>query len=773
MNRHFNEYVSNSKRIANSFNLLWDCGADDSSEWSWDLSKIIELTHKSNYYLRDMSPDKKTVGFINSDLKSNLDELIDIESLDKDWQDFIKSATLHKLIQDKCNVEHVISGIIRPLRVLATCCIKDNIKPYNITSHYVDLAVSISNQTQKSGQLSDCIIGITKSIIDLNHISTACPIAPFIKSKRNYTANSRRSKLVKTKDELIDDLSRRKSEEKLPERKAFWELMNIIFTKKPDSYVDAIRFAALKIMLLTGLRVGEIVLIPVDWKRTKTFIDSEGRSPKEYGGNSEAWYLRHFAEKQNTGGSNHLYENLQCIPELFQEIIEITLNDVKKITDPLRETLREQCTSKRHLPKFKAGSIVSALELYPILSGNAVWLDISPEIESEYKSLYLKDFDQSHIADLNKYQIDQYHSGKCLKLNPSAYVFFNRLLKDPNSPPPRDFRGNPYIARRMDWGKVYFQIEDIESYISKLTTKTSDTSPLKTTTGVINPWELMFVNPKRALASERNEGILDIDNYFSVGLPETRLLMNTLGENKKLCKSIFEKYSDSDEDKKLVINSHSFRHLMNTELFRQGVSDALITKHFNRKSIQQSYVYDHRRYSEILDEIEIPPELESELGSNPATVLKLIKGNLTKGPFVDNFIKIQKEQGELAAYSYLKNEADGFHVTPYGYCINSFNVDPCPKHLACFSGCKHLTATNLDSNRKNLINLENKFIDTLNELNSRPLNSIGRDNQIAHATVSLENVRKLLNTKIGERAFPNGSDLSKPTTNRGSVLDEY
>ncbi|WP_229490829.1 hypothetical protein [Pseudoduganella namucuonensis] len=38
-------------------------------------------------------------------------------------------------------------------------------------------------------------------------------------------------------------------------------------------------------------------------------------------------------------------------------------------------------------------------------------------------------------------------------------------------------------------------------------------------------------------------------------------------------------------------------------------------------------------------------------------------------------------------------EADGFHASPYGHCLNSFTVDPCPKHLECFANCRHLSAT--------------------------------------------------------------------------------
>jgi hypothetical protein len=54
----------------------------------------------------------------------------------------------------------------------------------------------------------------------------------------------------------------------------------------------------------------------------------------------------------------------------------------------------------------------------------------------------------------------------------------------------------------------------------------------------------------------------------------------------------------------------------------------------------------------------------------------MIKAGKAKGPIVEAFFKIQREKGDDAAFDYLKVEADGFHSTPYGHCLNSFTVDP-------------------------------------------------------------------------------------------------
>ncbi len=220
----------------------------------------------------------------------------------------------------------------------------------------------------------------------------------------------------------------------------------------------------------------------------------------------------------------------------------------------------------------------------------------------------------------------------------------------------------------------------------------------------------------------------------------------------------------------MKLESHMLRHLQNTELFRLGVADTIISKRFNRRSVAQSYEYDHRSLAEDLDQIEIPQDIEIMLGEKASTVARLIKGGKANGPIVDAFRRIQATEGDTAAYEYLRAEADGFHATPYGHCLNSFTVDPCPKHLECFEDCRHLSATDLPENRRNLIRLEGKFKLALESIKARPSTSIGWQNQLDHAGKRLAGVQKLLATPAGERPFPDGVDLSRPRQ-RG-VLDE-
>lgn len=264
--------------------------------------------------------------------------------------------------------------------------------------------------------------------------------------------------------------------------------------------------------------------------------------------------------------------------------------------------------------------------------------------------------------------------------------------------------------------------------------------------------------------------------------------------------TLFFVYGQTDEDRQMTLRPHSLRHLQNTELFRLGIADTIITKRFNRRQVAQSYECDHRSLAEELDQIELKPDVEAPLGEKSATIARLIRSGKARGPIVDAFKRIQLTDGEDAAFEYLGTEADGFHSTPYGHCINSFMVDPCQKHLECFNGCKHLSATDLAQTRNNLVQLEARFETAVRTIEARKSNilvgkqlrlpkppasgeagssalqasalplekristGVGLDNQLHHAQVRLAAVRKLLETRPGELVFPDGVDLSHDLT---------
>ncbi|MDX1914051.1 MAG: hypothetical protein SFU55_00575 [Methylophilus sp.] len=766
MHQPFREYVQNWKEIALNKEINWDFKLDGEgvSDTGWNLTSFVNGIAPPVHYLKDFGGDAKCIAIMNKEEISG-QAILTKKPLDMHWQELIKASTIEHLFYKRSSALHIVNGIIRPLKVLATYCTFLSVKPWELTPEIIDKVADIALKIQPSAQLKDVIIGITKNIFDTNHLTINCPIFPHLISKRINNGRDRRSKIVKSKTELLADLSQRKNQTKLPEKRAFWELLRIIFTEKPASYKDALRFAALKVMVITGLRVGEVVRLPADWKRTREYYDPHGKPAGELGGYSSSLLLRHFAEKQQSEMSDSvaLSENTQYVPEMFQEILTEVLEEMLKITQPLRNTLKLQCESGTLFPWYHQSQNIPVTELYTRLTGNPFWLKIDESESNQFINHYRKTFNPAELVELNKHQKLIYDIGASYTLNMAMYMFFNRLVKDKKNKNPIHFRhanGAIYNKKRFKWSEVCLNIGELESYqIENLPTKISDTKPIKLTDGELQPWELLFLLPKRALSEERNSGIVDISRYYSVGIPDTTLMTSALGESEHF-ESIFSRYGETAEDQSLILTSHSLRHLQNTELFRLGVADTIITKRFNRKSVTQSYVYDHRSLSELLESVELPIEVEAMLGVKSSTVAKMIKMGKASGPIVEEFKRIEKEQGEQAAFDYLKVEADGFHATPYGHCINSFTVDPCPKHLECFAGCRHLTATNLPHQIENLKKLERKFEVAIAEIQSRPATTIGHENQFTHATVRLESIRKLLQTPNGQTVFPNGEDFS-------------
>jgi hypothetical protein len=781
MHEAFTAFIKHGKVLAEAKGLSWDFPTDagGASKSGWNLTELVGGTPTPSHYLRDLGYDDKTLVGLNAlKIENGLPTLLK-KPLSIAWCDLIKAATCDQLFFRRNTTSHVIQNIIRPMKVMATCA--GSLEPWQLNTDTVRVAVDIARKMQPSGVLADQIIGGVKNIIDTNHLAEACPLYPTLSINRLPVSNNQKSRITKSKEQLLDDLEQRKRAVRLPEKRAFWELIRILFMEQPKSYTDAVRFAALKVMVFCGLRIGEAVLLPADWKRSREYYDRSGRPAGELGGYSKALMLRHFAEKQQSRNEDSmvLFETAQYIPQIFQEILTETLDQALSITSPLRNTLRLQVETGRLLPWYAREDLVPVSELYSRVTGNLFWLALPKDVSDGFITKYRQGFNPEVLDELHQFQINQYLSPNGVKkLDMAMYQYFNRMVNSKSQHAHllklRDIYGSEYTSDRKAWHEVFLRVGELEDYITISTpTKVSDIKPLKLGTGNLQPWELLFLTPKRALAEERNDGITDISRYFSVGIPDPGFIGLILGEDKEKRESIFMRYGSTDEDRQLTLKSHALRHLQNTELFRLGVADTIITKRFNRRSVAQSYEYDHRSLAEEMDSVELPIEVEALLGEKASTVARMIQAGKATGPLVEKFKEIQRKEGDEVAFEFLKAEADGFHATPYGHCINSFTVDPCPKNLECFTGCRHLTATNLPENRRHLEILERRFDVALSEAQSRPSGSIGLTNQIAHATIRLENVRKLLATPAGERVFPDGQDFSKQDKRRNVLDDRY
>lgn len=755
-NQNFDTFVGSMKELAAQNAIDWDVPLDEKGValpgTAWDLRNIAKDGRPKTAVLRTFSL-----------FPEGLDALAARDPgaprrpdgpMSGEWQDFLKALVLEYLLVRKKSIPFALA-IGPAIRFLAAVANKE---PWQVTAEDVQLTSELSDARQPSKGMSIVLQGLMTTVVDRLHLADACPLMGLVKRSKNDA--EKRSKLYLAQDKLAKTLSERKAEQKLPEQRAFWELVRIVFTETPKTLNDALRFAMVKVLLFAGMRVGEAALLPLDWKRTRTYLDGKGRPAGESGGITEALMVRHFAEKQ---GTQTLYETTQFVPELFREELERTLLQVEALTAPLRATLKAQYETRRLFPMYEPDQLVDAVEMYVRLTGNPIWVKEPSVAMQACVDRYRQSWDPSELASLRE------HLRGETELSGAVSRYFspeNRAL----GLVLRDREGNPDTGRGVR-GK-FLRIAEVESFIYEcVRTKVPDLAPFTLDNGAkLAPWEMLFLLPKRAVGAGRGETILDPTMTFSVGVADEILLLTALGDEGRPGQSLFNVYGLTEEDRTLKLKSHSLRHLQNSELFRLGIADTVITKRFNRRSVAQSYEYDHRSLAEEMDQLELPDAWTDYLGDSKAlTVAKLVLAGRAEGPIVREFRRIQVEEGDEAALTFLAAEADGFHATPYGYCLNSFTVDPCPKHLECFTGCRHLSATNLPENHRNIIQLHGRLKAALEAAQARPAGTIGRENQIAHATERIKGLETLLSTQAGEQVFPDGPDLSQPDQRR-SVL---
>jgi len=762
MNERFPAYIAEAKRLANERGILWSFPISDdgsiSKEKAWDLTALCGSTPPPTHRLADLGYDRKTLPVLNGFLEKRGRQQVTQIALSNGWQDLVKATALHQVLVRRNSPGHVYLQIIRPLRVLGTCvhALSGN-EPWEMTTDDIVFAHKVSKAVQASGKLGELVAGVVNYIMDARHLCDNGPFFHLIQPQRTEKAK-RGPQVIRT------SLKDRKASEKLPDMKALWELVRIVFTEKPQTFADAIRFAQIRVLIITGLRVGEVCSIPADWKRTKEYVSLPTHPSEDTGFVSTSVLLRHFAEKQRGRNENSstLYEKHQDVPLLFQDILEETLEKVVRITTPLRTRLRKQIASDRLFPEYDQEDLIELEEAYVMVTGNPAVRQLVPE---KLMNNYRDEFSSEALREITQIQEA---SGKELRRNiQTFYRRFTRKFEGPFF----NISGDPAPFRPSRIDELLLKVCDLEKYARKhLPTKIPDTYLLPLENGKkLKASELLFLAPKRSLSEGREGGICDVTRCFGVGRATPDDLINSLDGRKN---GIFARYGESEEDRQRSINTHALRHLQNTELFRLGIADTLITKRFNRRSVAQSYVYDHRSLAEDLADMDLPSPAKA-LPEKPRTVASLIASGKASGPLVDQFKRIQRENGDEEAFAFLSVEADGFHATPYGYCVNSFLVDPCTKHLQCFDGCKYLIACLVDRQRATLESLRDKILASIDKMESRK-GGIGLRNQLEHADRLLRNIEILLVSSEGDMPFVDGRDLSdKIGDNGGPSLDAF
>lgn len=778
MKSSFAAYIASAKVLASERGLIWDLPCDETGripkDSRWDLTLLVGMIPPPSFYVGSFAIEADALDRLNEVRQQLGQPNLDARPIQPLWRDLYLAVIIHQLLVRKNKPASAVT-VARWIRHLA--CAAGDTPPWAVTPEYVRQAYNAALHLGQSGKNALNFEMAVRTVFDDQHLADIPALARFCLPYRSDASRQahERSRQERARvngssgtGRLRNRLAERKSEAKLPEQRAFWELVRIIFTETPQTFSDAIRFAVLKLLVISGLRIGEVVLLPYDWCRWREYVDADGQPAGRKGGVSRSLMIRHFAEKQiedERADGVSLYENAQHVPPLFEDLVLETLADVATLTAPLRDRLRRQAETGRLFPEYEGDALVPANEMYTRATGNALFS--TADVPADLVERYRDTFDPAVLDEIWAFQ----HSTQANRLPTAQHWLRLRgagLLKIRS-------RTGEEITDRIDWREAFLRVEEVESYFrTHGTTKLPDLRPATLADGTpIHPHELLFLLPIRNLIEGRNGGILDVSRYFAAGRIATADIYYIL--DGKRPESIFRRYGATDEDHHHTLDPHALRHLQNTELFRLGVADTIITKRFNRRSVAQSYEYDHRSLAEDLAHVDVPAAAEEALGDNALQVYRMILDGKVSGPVVDEFRRIQRVQGDEVAFEYLNAEADGLHVTPYGLCVNSFTVDPCPKHLECFNGCRHLTRSDVDEERRHLERLRDRMAAVVDRLEAQPEDrrTAGWRNQIAHARIRLANIRKALATRPGGKPFPDGPDLSETAERRlgTTVLD--
>ncbi len=758
MNAIFTAFIDGARGMALRRGLPWDVPVEpDGSvplDQAWDVTAITGAAPPPSYKLSNLGSDARTLTVLNKHLAANGHECLAPFTLPEHWRDLVKAVALRQVLVERNTAAHVIGQVVRPLRVLSTCVqASSGAEPWNLTADDVRFAHEMAKAVQPSGALANHLEGVIRGVLDARHLCDNGPLAHVLPMRERGTSPGPHPV------QLRASLYERRSEDKLPGNAKLWMLVDIVFTRRPLTFLDKLRFAILRVLLLCGFRVSEACSIPADWERTQQHVDLEGRPAGLVGGVSSTMLIRHFAGKQQGADEDSalLTETFQHVPAQFEDILRGTLDEIRVLTEPLRRRLKAQVEAGRSFPEFPFDALIPLPDLYTRLTGNPV---IKNVILDDEIAAYLRTFNEREMDTIAEMQV-----GTAAFRMP-VHGFWKRW-EDEGGPPLRTADGRVRSDGRRDLNELHALVADLERHVAlEMRTKLSDTHPLPLLGGGTLPaYEMLFLMPKRAVSEGRNGGACDVGRYFSVGrLTSDDIIRQLSGVEDGL----FARYGETEAERAYALNSHALRHLQNGELFRLGISDAAITKRFDRKGVVQSHVYDHRSLAEELEAMSLPPEADV-LPEKARIVAKMIKAGRGRGAVVDEFKRIMREQGATVAYQFLAAEADGFHVTPYGFCVNGFTQEPCPKHLQCFNGCCHLVSTGNKRHQDNLKTLARRTEQAIYIIEGRK-GGIGRDNQLAHARTVFENIGKILGTPAGEAPFPDGPDLSKLMEPR-TVLD--
>lgn len=244
-------------------------------------------------------------------------------------------------------------------------------------------------------------------------------------------------------------------------------------------------------------------------------------------------------------------------------------------------------------------------------------------------------------------------------------------------------QGLPYRTASHSY---LFRVRDVEEFLLKWRI-----SPLWTRR--LGPNSMQMLS-QTLLLSFRNYFHATHASWTLLVEPFTTQTMNTFLCGKLSTKSIFQRMGICEQNGQFCrVTTHQFRHWLNDLADKGGMPVEALTRWMGRTHAQDTQDYRHATVDERL---------------------AWLKESIRTGNVTGYMADVYREMPAAERDVFLDGQVQAVHVTPLGFCIHDFAVEPCPYHLNCLRGCTHYLRTKgSQKEREHLIRVQDITVTAL------------------------------------------------------------
>ncbi|OCA71944.1 hypothetical protein BBI01_07240 [Chryseobacterium artocarpi] len=479
-------------------------------------------------------------------------------------------------------------------------------------------------------------------------------------------------------------------------------------TNSPLNNYEAILLRTIDLIIATGLRANEILLLPYNCLIKKVRKDENGNILKNSNNkNIYDYCIKYYAQKSFRPQVHWLSE--QDVPLVIRAI-----NDLKTLT-----------AEPRKIAKFQEDH-------------NRLWNIPADKLIAD--SDLLKYFGHKNIESLNSFLKRQNISPKIINKD----IVYSRLTDHKKKCPQ-----HLYIAGEIE-NLFYKRVNHVAlKHNNKTILKTSEVLSIR------------FVGCFGYYYDEQPKSMIKL-LPSRTGIDQINVALGSRSIDSQ--KSIFDRRGLTEADgSRIKISSHQFRHWKNTLYELAGMSNINQALALGRENISQNKVYQHPTFEEYTKSHK--EYLNFNTVDEKISFLRNgIRKKIIIGELTDTYHNIKEVESYENAETFLHTHGNALHITPFGACTNDFSLNPCEKHLQCWNACNNLHLTGLEHEWENLEKLIHITENSLEKLKQNGIEEYGANNWIMDLEAKLKNmkyVKELAIKGFNVQVFPNGNNLSE------------